>query len=84
MRCWAVRLSTQNAPPGDRRPRLYRVLRQCLLQSPWGLPPGLLPLTAPTHVPTMMRREWLTALVTQVHADARGTYVSRRVRAELI
>lgn len=34
--------------------------------------------------PTMMRREWLTALITQVHAESRGTYGSRRVRAELI
>lgn len=33
---------------------------------------------------TMMRREWLTALITQVHADSRGTYGSRRVRAELV
>ena len=30
--------------------------------------------------PTMMRREWLTALITQVHAESRGTYGSRRVR----
>lgn len=34
--------------------------------------------------PTMMRREWLTALIRQVHAESRGTYGSRRVRAELI
>ena len=33
---------------------------------------------------TMMRREWLTALITHVHAESRGTYGSRRVRAELI
>jgi putative transposase len=33
---------------------------------------------------TMMRREWLTALIAQVHAESRGTYGSRRVRAELI
>ena len=32
----------------------------------------------------MMRREWLTALIRQVHAESRGTYGSRRVRAELI
>ena len=34
--------------------------------------------------PTMMRREWLTALITQVHAESRRTYRSRRVRDELI
>ncbi len=34
--------------------------------------------------PTAMRREWLTALITQVHAESRGTYGSRRVRAELL
>jgi putative transposase len=34
--------------------------------------------------PTMMRREWLTALIRQVHAESRGTYGSRRVRAELV
>jgi len=33
---------------------------------------------------TMMRRQWLTALITEVHAESRGTYGSRRVRAELI
>jgi putative transposase len=33
--------------------------------------------------PTMMRREWLTALIREVHADSRGTYGSRRVHAEL-
>lgn len=33
---------------------------------------------------TMMRREWLTAVITQAHADSRGTYGSRRVRAELV
>lgn len=32
---------------------------------------------------TMMRREWLTALIREVHADSRGTYGSRRVHAEL-
>ena len=33
--------------------------------------------------PTKMRREWLTALIAEVHADSRGTYGARRVRAEL-
>lgn len=33
---------------------------------------------------TMMRREWLTALIKQVQADSRGTYGLRRVRAEVI
>ncbi len=33
--------------------------------------------------PTRMRREWLTALIREVHADSRGTYGSRRVHAEL-
>ena len=33
---------------------------------------------------TTMRREWLTALITQAHAESRGTYGSRRVRANLI
>ena len=33
--------------------------------------------------PTMMRREWLTALIKEVHATSRGTYGSRRVHAEL-
>jgi putative transposase len=33
--------------------------------------------------PTKMRREWLTALIREVHADSRGTYGSRRVHAEL-
>ncbi len=32
----------------------------------------------------MMRREWLTALITAVHAESRGAYGSRRVRAELV
>jgi len=32
---------------------------------------------------TMMRREWLTALIREVHADSRGTYGARRVHAEL-
>src|SRR4051812_38304260 len=30
-----------------------------------------------------MRREWLTALIREIHADSRGTYGSRRVHAEL-
>jgi putative transposase len=33
--------------------------------------------------PTMMRREWLTALIKEIHADSRGTYGARRVHAEL-
>jgi transposase InsO family protein len=33
--------------------------------------------------PTMIRREWLTGLIREVHADSRGTYGSRRVHAEL-
>jgi len=33
--------------------------------------------------PTKMRREWLTALIAEVHADSRGTYGARRVHAEL-
>lgn len=32
---------------------------------------------------TRMRRQWLTALIREVHADSRGTYGSRRVHAEL-
>ena len=31
--------------------------------------------------PTKMRREWLTALIREVHADSRGTYGARRVHA---
>ena len=34
--------------------------------------------------PTMMLREWLTALIRQVHAESRGTCGSRHGRAELI
>ena len=33
--------------------------------------------------PTKMRREWLTALIKEVHAESRGTYGARRVHAEL-
>jgi putative transposase len=33
--------------------------------------------------PTKMRRQWLTALIREVHTDSRGTYGSRRVHAEL-
>ena len=33
--------------------------------------------------PTKMRRGWLTAFIREVHGDSRGTYGSRRVRAEL-
>ena len=33
--------------------------------------------------PTMMRREWLTALIREVHVASRGTHGSRRVHAEL-
>jgi transposase InsO family protein len=33
---------------------------------------------------TQMRRQWLTALIREIHADSRGTYGARRVRAELI
>jgi putative transposase len=33
--------------------------------------------------PTKMRREWLTALIREVHSQSRGTYGSRRVHAEL-
>ena len=33
--------------------------------------------------PTKMRREWLTALIREVHVDSRGTYGARRVHAEL-
>ena len=33
--------------------------------------------------PTMIRREWLTGLIREVHADSRGTYGARRVHAEL-
>jgi len=33
--------------------------------------------------PTKIRREWLTGLIREVHADSRGTYGSRRVHAEL-
>jgi transposase InsO family protein len=32
---------------------------------------------------TKMRREWLVALVREVHADSRSTYGARRVHAEL-
>lgn len=32
---------------------------------------------------TMIRREWLTGLIREIHADSRGTYGSRRVHAEL-
>jgi transposase InsO family protein len=31
-----------------------------------------------------MRREWLVALIREIHADSRGTYGARRVHAELI
>ena len=34
--------------------------------------------------PTKMRREWLTALIREVHVASRGTYGSRRVHAELV
>ncbi len=33
--------------------------------------------------PTMMRRQWLTGLIREVHTASRGTYGSRRVHAEL-
>ena len=33
--------------------------------------------------PTRIRREWLTGLTREAHADSRGTYGSRRVHAEL-
>ena len=33
--------------------------------------------------PTMIRREWLTGLMREVHTDRRGAYGSRRVHAEL-
>ena len=33
--------------------------------------------------PTRMRREWLTALIREVHVASRGTYGSRRVHTEL-
>lgn len=33
---------------------------------------------------TMRRREWLTAVIRQVHGESRGTYGSLRARAELI
>ena len=33
--------------------------------------------------PTQMRRQWLTGLIREVHLASRGTYGSRRVRAEL-
>ena len=32
--------------------------------------------------PTMIRREWLTGLIREVHADSRGPYGSRRAHAE--
>ena len=32
---------------------------------------------------TMIRREWLTGLIREVHADSRDTYGARRVHAEL-
>ena len=34
--------------------------------------------------PTKLRREWLTALIKEVHVASRGTYGSRRVHAELV
>ncbi len=33
--------------------------------------------------PTQMRRQWLSALISEIHAASRGTYGARRVRAEL-
>ena len=33
--------------------------------------------------PTKMRREWLSALIKEVHADSGATYGARRVHAEL-
>lgn len=33
--------------------------------------------------PTQMRRQWLTGLISEVHAASRQTYRSRRVHAEL-
>ena len=34
--------------------------------------------------PTRMRREWLAALIREVHVASRGTHGSRRVHAELV
>ena len=34
--------------------------------------------------PTKMRREWLAALIREVHVASRGTHGSRRVHAELV
>ena len=33
--------------------------------------------------PTMIRREWLTGLIREIHADSRGTDGARRMHAEL-
>ena len=33
--------------------------------------------------PTELRRDWLRGLISQIHADSRGVYGYRRVRAEL-
>ena len=33
--------------------------------------------------PTMIRGEWLTGPICEIHADSRGTYGARRVHAEL-
>jgi transposase InsO family protein len=34
--------------------------------------------------PSELRREWLRGLISQIHADSRGVYGYRRVRAELL
>jgi transposase InsO family protein len=45
--------------------------------------PGYYKYRARPMSPTQLRRQWLTGLIREVHLASRGTYGSRRVRAEL-
>jgi hypothetical protein len=57
----------------------FRVSRRCQLLGV--SPQGYYAYQRRPLSPTKMRREWLTALIREVHADSRGTYGSRRVHA---
>jgi putative transposase len=59
----------------------FKVSQSCRVLGVTG--PGYYKYRHRPLAPTKMRREWLTALIREVHSQSRGTYGSRRVHAEL-
>ena len=60
----------------------YEIKRCCRILDV--APSGYFSWRRRTPSPAALRREWLRGLISQIHADSRGVYGYRRVRAELL